>query len=101
LQGVQQLALGSVETGELVGAADLDGGPVAVHVDVHVAVEVGDVQQLLEVVGGDVALLLEAAQTLLGGLAGVRLGLAGSARRRRVRRGRVVGGGLGRGGRVG
>src|SRR5699024_879227 len=67
LQGVPQLALGPVETGELVGAADLDGGPVAVHVDVHVAVEVGDVQQLLEVVGGDVALLLEATQTLLGG----------------------------------
>src|SRR5690606_6206326 len=49
----------------------------AVHVDVDVAVEVRDVQQLLEVVGGDVALLLEAAQALLVGLAvGLVLGLA-------------------------
>src|SRR5699024_5935648 len=71
LQRVQQLPLGAVEAGELVRAADLDRGPVAVHVDVDVAVEVGDVQQLLEVVGGDVALLLETLQALLGALAGV------------------------------
>src|SRR5699024_11271528 len=39
------------------------------------AVEVGDVQQLLEVVGGDVALLLETLQALLGALAGLVLRL--------------------------
>src|SRR3712207_8128523 len=42
-----------------LGADDRDRGPVALDVHVQVAVQVGDVQQLLEVVRGDVALGLE------------------------------------------
>src|SRR5262249_61393170 len=41
-------------------------GPSAVDVHIDVAVEIGDVQHLLEVVGRDVALGLECLQTLLG-----------------------------------
>src|SRR5690606_21158959 len=46
---------------------DLDRGTPVVDVDVDVAVEVGDVEELLEVVRCDLALLLEAAEVAVGG----------------------------------
>ena len=44
-----------------------DQGPVALDVHVDVAIEVGHVQQPLDVVGGDLALLLEVRHVHLGG----------------------------------
>ena len=53
----------TVVTHEVLDVATDDAHEGAVTLDVHVdvAVEVGDVQQALEVVGGDVALALEVA----------------------------------------
>ena len=63
LECVEDLAVVAGEPAQrLVGRVlgdDLDGGAAVVDVDVDVTVEVGDVEQLLEVVGGDLALLLE------------------------------------------
>ena len=58
LQRLQHLAVVADELRQL-GPDDRDRGTVTVDVHVQVAVEVRDVQQLLEVVGGDVALLLQ------------------------------------------
>ena len=54
----EDLAVVAHEVLDLV-ADDADERTVALDVHVDVAVEVGDVEQALEVVGGDVALLLE------------------------------------------
>jgi hypothetical protein len=58
LQRLEHLAVADRQSWE-VGADDRDRGPVALDVHVQVTVEVGDVEQLLEVVGRDVALALE------------------------------------------
>ena len=64
LQRLQHLAVLTDEVVQL-RADDRHRGPVAVDVHVDVAVEIGDVQQLLEVVGGDVALRLQCLQALV------------------------------------
>src|SRR5690606_36168467 len=58
LEGVQDLTVTTDEMAQLT-ADDLDGGAIAVHVDVDVAVKIGDVQQLLEEISGDVAFALQ------------------------------------------
>jgi hypothetical protein len=56
LQRLEGLAVRPYERVEAL-AHDRDDGPAALHVHVDVAVHVGDVEQPLEVVAGDVALL--------------------------------------------
>src|SRR5690606_26453502 len=75
-------AVGADEGSEVsrVVGDDLDGGTIVLDVDVDVTVEVGDVEQLLEVISRDLALLLE----------------AGGVGRRRGDRGLFGRGGLGR-----
>ncbi len=74
LQRLEDLA---VVADQLVqGRADhRDDRPVALDVHVDVAVQVGDVEQALDVVGGDIALELEIAElrSVLGLVEGFRL----------------------------
>ena len=56
LQRVQNLALPADELGQIAAAVDADDRAVALHVEVDVAVEIEQVQQLLEIVAGDLAL---------------------------------------------
>ena len=64
LERLQHLAVGADEPLEIraraVGRDDRDRRPTRLDRDVDVAVHVEDVQQLLEEVGGDVALVIEA-----------------------------------------
>src|SRR5690606_32396660 len=82
LESIEDLAVGADEGSEVsrVVGDDLDGGTIVLDVDVDVTVEVGDVEQLLEVISRDLALLLE----------------AGGVGRRRGDRGLFGRGGLGR-----
>ena len=62
LQRVEHLAVGAHEAARdatLLGVDDGDRGTVTVHVDVDVAVEVGDVEERLQEVRGHLALTLE------------------------------------------
>ena len=77
LQRVEGLAPRSDQRTEVL-ALDRDDGSVVLDVEVDVAVEVDDVEQLLEVVGCDVALLHEQAAAVLrlvGGVVRLRCGL--------------------------
>ena len=58
LESVEHLAVATHQLLQ-VRPHDRDRGTVALDVDVQVAVEIGDVEQLLEIVGGNVAFLLE------------------------------------------
>src|SRR4051794_2960632 len=66
LQRLQDLSVGADQLAQLTVrtplAEDRDRGAAVLHVDVDVSVEVSDVEQLLEVVGRHLALLLEALQ---------------------------------------
>ena len=64
VQRLEHLAVATAELAQ-VGAADLHARAITLHVHVEVAVEVGDLEELLEVVGGDLALLLEAGALAL------------------------------------
>ena len=66
LQRIQHLALAPDQLLEL-GSHDRHDGAVVLDVHVEVAVEVGDVQQAFEVVGGDVALLARRSRALRPG----------------------------------
>ena len=59
LKGFEDLAAATNQVVE-VAAHNLDGSAVTINVHVDVAIEVGDVEQLLEEIGGDVAFLFEA-----------------------------------------
>ena len=61
LQGVEHFAIGANERCELALVDLEDGylGAIALDIDVDIAVEIDDVEQALEVVGGRVTLLLE------------------------------------------
>src|SRR6185437_2579322 len=82
----EHLALGADQMIQAV-ADDGDRGAVALDVHVDVAVEIGDVQQALQVVGRDVALFLEPGQAAfrLGLRSGFRLRRHGALRLRRHR----------------
>ena len=67
LQCVEHLALAADELGQVAAAVDADDRAVALHVEVDVAVEVEQVQQLLEIVAGDLALGHQAVFEVLGG----------------------------------
>ncbi len=67
LQRVEHLALAADELRQVVAAVDADDRAVALHVQVDVAVEVQQVEQLLEVVAGDLALGDEALLEVLAG----------------------------------
>src|SRR4051794_8874774 len=92
LQRLQDLSVGADQLAQLTVrtplAEDRDRGAPVLHVDVDVSVEVSDVEQLLEVVGRHLALLLEALQRRPAprplGLAGdgLLLGLVSGSRRR-------------------
>ena len=72
LDGLEDLAVAAHEVGEvtlvpLLGGDNGDGGAAVIDVNVNVTAEVSDIEELLEVVGTDLALLLQA---LHGGGAG-------------------------------
>ena len=87
LQRLEHLAVGPDEPprhAPLLGVHDGDGRAVTVHVDVDVAVQVGDVEQLLEEVRSHLALALELAGPRRG--AALAPGGRPRAHRRRPRR---------------
>ena len=56
LESIQNLTLASHELGQVVAAVDADDRPIALDVKVDVSVKIENVEQLLEVVAGDLAL---------------------------------------------
>ncbi|SKW38536.1 Uncharacterised protein [Mycobacteroides abscessus subsp. abscessus] len=78
LQGVQHLALTTDELRQVAAAVDTDNRTVTLDIQIDIAIEVQEVQQLLQVIAGDFALgnqtLLKVGRTRLslrrGGLLG-------------------------------
>ena len=68
LQGRQHFPLCADEVLQLSRCTFYDGDdrPTGLHIDLDVSVEVEDVQQSLEVVSGDIALLIDEGRPLLG-----------------------------------